>query len=254
MNKLINLCCALLLLASCANRGRPDGGPKDEDPPVIISSSPENFSTNFKGNEIRITFDEFIKVKNLQKQLIVSPPLKYDPVIIPQGTASKYIEIQIKDTLPPNTTYAFNFGNSIVDNNEENPFAYYRYVFSTGPTIDSLSVTGVVVDAVQREVDTYVSVMLYEQDSTYTDSIVYKSRPRYITNTLDSLEYFSLDNLKAGSYKMVAIKDVNSNYLFNPKDDKIGFVEGFIEVPKDTIYQIKLFQEDLPLQQKVSPP
>lgn len=248
LKKLLFIIAAALILSNCANRGRPEGGPKDFDPPVIVSSSPENYSTNFDATEIKITFDEFIKVKDLQKQLIISPPLKYDPDITPLGSASKFIRIRIKDTLPPNTTYAFNFGNSIVDNNEENPFPYFRYVFSTGQTIDSLSVQGVVLDALERKADAYVSVMLYEADSTYSDSIVYKSRPRYITNTLDSIKIFSIDNVKAGTYKMVAMKDNNSNYLFDPERDKIGFVEGFIEVPKDTLYQIKLFQEELPFE------
>ncbi|MCB0383406.1 MAG: hypothetical protein KDD05_08955, partial [Psychroserpens sp.] len=85
------------------------------------------------------------------------------------------------------TTYAFNFGQSIVDNNEENPYDYYRYVFSTGDVIDSLSVKGIILDAEKRQPDTFVSVMLYELDSTYTDSTVYKQKPKYITNTLDSL-------------------------------------------------------------------
>jgi uncharacterized protein (DUF2141 family) len=248
LKNLISFVFLLLLLATCANRGRPDGGPRDLDPPVIISANPENYSTNFKAEEIRINFNEFIKIKDLQKQLIISPPMKWQPEIIPQGGASKYISIKIKDTLPPNTTYALNFGNSIVDNNEENPYPYFRYVFSTGPTIDSLSVQGILLDAVAQEVDNFVTVMLYEKDSTYTDSIVYKETPRYITNTLDSIKVFSIDNVKAGTYKLVALKDKNNNYLFNPETDKIGFVEGFIEVPKDTLYQIKLFKETLPFE------
>jgi hypothetical protein len=122
----------LVAIASCANRGTPSGGEKDTEPPQIIKSEPENFSINFKEKEIRIYFNEYIKIKNLQKQLIISPPMEYQPDITPLGTASKYIRIKILDTLQPNTTYAFNFGQSIVDNNEENPYPYYRYVFSTG--------------------------------------------------------------------------------------------------------------------------
>lgn len=236
----------MILLWSCANRGRPSGGEVDVNPPVIINSNPENYTTNFNATEIRITFDEFVKIKNLQKQLIISPPMKYEPEITPLGAASRYIKIKITDTLPPNTTYAINFGNSIVDNNEENPYPYFRYVFSTGPVIDSLSVRGIVIDAVEKEAEPFISVMLYEKDSSYSDSIVFKSKPRYITNTLDSLKTFSVENMKAGTYKLLALKDVNSNYLFNPENDKIGFIEGFIEVPKDTLYKIKLFKEVLP--------
>ena len=151
----------------------------------------------------------------------------------------------INDTLEDNTTYAFNFGQSIVDNNEENPYDYYRYVFSTGDVIDSLSVKGVIVDAEKLKPDTFVSVMLYELDSTYTDSTVYKKKPKYITNTLDSLTTFSIDNIKEGQYKLIALKDNNGNFTFQQKNDKIGFYEGVVSVPTDTTYTLKLFKEEL---------
>lgn len=234
----------ICILIGCANRGTPTGGDKDTEPPVILKSEPENFSTNFKGDEINIYFDEYVKIKDLRKQLIISPPMDTDPSITPMGGASKYISIKIKDTLEANTTYAFNFGESIVDNNEENPYPYYRYVFSTGDTIDSLSVKGYVEDAIAEKPDTFVTVMLYEVDSTYTDSIVFKEKPRYITNTLDSLTTFSIDNIKEGKYKLFAIKDKNSNFLFDQKDDKIAFKEGFIEVPTDSTFGLKLFKEE----------
>lgn len=236
--------CIAVALASCANRGTPTGGEIDEIPPVILKSVPENYSTNFKGNEIRIYFDEYVKIKDLRKQLIVSPPMDNDPIISPMGGASKFITIKIEDTLQDNTTYAFNFGQSIVDNNEENPYPYYRYVFSTGEAIDSLSVNGYVVDALLEKPEPFVSVMLYEVDSTYTDSIVYKEKPRYITNTLDSLTTFSIENIKEGTYKLIALKDKNSNYLFDQKTDKIGFKEEFITVPSDTTYKLTLFKEE----------
>ena len=120
-----------LVLFQCANRGTADGGPKDEIPPKITNEEPPNFSTNFKTNEIRIYFDEYIKFRNLQKQLVVSPPMDPTPEITPLSAASKYITIKIYDTLQPNTTYAINFGESIIDNNEGNPFPFYKYVFST---------------------------------------------------------------------------------------------------------------------------
>lgn len=237
----------LILMAiisiNCASRGTPDGGPKDMEAPKIISSSPENYSTNFKGKEIRVYFDEYIKVKNLQKQLIVSPPMEPEPTVTPLGSASEYIQITINDTLDENTTYAFNFGQSIVDNNEENPYDYYRYVFSTGDYIDSLSVSGTIVDAENRQPDSFVSVMLYEVDSTFNDSVVFKKKPKYITNTLDSLTIFSIDNIRAGTYKLIALKEEFPNYTFQQKTDKIGFSEGFVTVPTDSFYTIKLFKE-----------
>src|SRR5690606_14618486 len=191
----------------------------------------------------KIYFNEFIKINNLQKQLIISPPMKTQPEITPLGGASKYITIKIFDTLQPKTTYAFNFGNSIQDNNEGNPYPYFKYVFSTGDYIDSLSVQGAVFDAEKRKPETFVSVMLYEVDSTFNDSIIYKETPKYITNTLDSTTTFSIDNVKAGKYLLVALKDQNNDNIYQQKTDKIGFHKDFITVPTDSLYNITLFTE-----------
>lgn len=232
-------------MIGCAKRGSITGGLKDTIAPVLKVSFPKNFSTNFKGNEIKLTFDEYIKLKNINKQLIISPPMKYEPSILPT-TASKYITIKIKDTLQPNTTYSFNFGQSIADNNEGNPFNQFKYVFSTGAYIDSLTLSGKVKEAHEKEVEPFVSVMLYEVNDTFKDSVVYNENPRYITNTLDSMKTFKLENLKAGKYLLVAMKDYNSNNKFNPKKDKIGFNKQFITIPNDTVYELKLFKEVLP--------
>lgn len=249
MNKtLSNLFLAIflsLVFINCANRGRPDGGPKDETPPVIEKTTPENYTTNFNSKEIVIEFDEYIKIKDLKKQLIISPPMTWEPDITPLGSASKEIKIRINDTLPPNTTYAFNFGNSITDNNEGNPYPYYRYVLSTGDYIDSLTVNGIIVDATKRQPETFVSVGLYEVDSTYNDSIVYKEVPKYITNTLDSLTTFSIENIKAGKYMLMALKDNNGDNRFQQKTDQIAFYKNFIDVPTDSLYTLKLFSEAL---------
>ncbi|MBU2950731.1 Ig-like domain-containing protein [Tamlana agarivorans] len=241
-----NFVLALLVGAvfvNCANRGTPSGGPKDKLPPKIIKSSPENYSTHFEGNEIEITFDEYIKIKDIQKQLIISPPMEYQPDITPLSAASKKVTIKILDTLAPNTTYAFNFGNSITDNNEGNPYPYYRYVFSTGSYIDSLKVTGSIVDAMKKKPETFINVGLYEVDSTFTDSIVFNEKPKYITNTLDSVTTFSIENIKPGKYMLVALKDGNNDYKFQQKSDQIAFNKNFITVPTDTTYTLKLFNE-----------
>ncbi|MBQ0907535.1 Ig-like domain-containing protein [Flavobacterium sp. F-328] len=236
---------SLFIIIGCAKRGSITGGLKDTIAPVLKVSFPENFKTNFKGNEIKLVFDENIKLKNLSKQLIVSPPMKNEPLILPT-TASKTITIKIKDTLQPNTTYSFNFGQSIADNNEGNPLNQFKYVFSTGSYIDSLQLSGVVKSAIDKEVESFVSVMLYDANEKYTDSIVYKETPRYVTNTLDSLKSFKFENLKAGKYLLVAVKDVNSNNKYNPKTDKIGFIKEFVTVPNDTLYELEIFKEALP--------
>ena len=232
-----------LVFFRCANRGTASGGERDETPPAIIKEEPANFSINFDSDEIRIYFDEYIKFKNIQKQLIVSPPMNPEPVLTPISAASKYISIKILDTLQPNTTYAFNFGQSIEDNNEGNPYPFYRYVFSTGPVIDSLSVKGLVTEAFEYETPEFVSVLLHEVDSTYTDSIVFKKKPKYISVT-DSLSQFSIENIKAGTYLLTALKEENTNYIYQPKDDKFGFRSQFITVPSDTAYVLRLFNQD----------
>lgn len=233
-------------LVQCGRRGgRLTGGPKDEDPPVLEKSEPENLTTNFKGDKIRLTFDEYIKLQDVQDQLIVSPPLKYQPEITPQGGAQKYIEIEIKDTLQPNTTYTINFGQSVQDNNEGNPSSFLTYVFSTGDYIDSLEVQGVIKDAFNQKADEFISVMLYEIDSAYTDSTLFKKPPNYITNTLDSTVIFSLKNIKEGRYAIFALKDEAKNNLFDQNADKIGFLNDTIILPSDSVQlpALTLFKE-----------
>lgn len=232
-------------MTSCAKRGSITGGLKDTLAPVVKLSFPKNYSTNFKGTEIKLTFDEYIKLKDLKKQLIISPPLKNEPLILPTSVG-KFISIKINDTLQANTTYNFNFGQSIEDNNEGNPLNQFKYVFSTGSYIDSLSISGAVKDAYTKDVESFVSVMLYDVNDKFNDSVVYKGTPRYITNTLDSLKTFKLENLKAGKYLLVAMKDYGSNNKFNPSKDKIAFNKQFITIPNDTIFELKLFKEVQP--------
>ncbi len=234
----------VLTFVSCAKRGTITGGLKDTIPPTLLQSIPENFSKNFKGKSFKLVFDEYVKIKDANKQLIVSPPLKYEPIILPT-TAGKVFTIKIQDTLQDNTTYSFNFGQSLADNNEGNPYSQFRYVFSTGDYIDSLQVGGRIKDAYAKTPDNFVSVMLYEADSTFTDSVIYKKPPRYITNTLDSLTNWKIENIKAGKYLLIALKD-NNNNKYDPKSDKIGFYKDFIEIPTDNSYQLELFKEAVP--------
>ena len=233
---------ALLTFISCAKRGNPDGGPKDAEPPRFVRANPENFTTNFDAKEIRIFFDEYIKLNEAQRQIIISPPMDPRPEITPLGSASRSVRIRINDTLQPNTTYTINFGRSIVDNNEGNPLNFFQYVFSTGNYIDSLSVTGTISDAFLIEPDPFISVMLYEVNESYTDSVVYHTPPRYVTNSLDSTT-FQFDYLKEGTYRMIALKDDNSNYRFEPGIEKIAFLKDFITIPTDSVYDLSLFRE-----------
>lgn len=233
----------VIIIASCAKRGTITGGLKDTISPTLSTSFPKNFSTNFKEKQIKLEFDEIVILKGIRKQLVISPPMKYEPLIIPT-TASKTILIKIKDTLEPNTTYSFNFGQSVTDNNEGNPLNNFKYVFSTGTYIDSLTLNGKVRYAYEKEPESFISVMLYEVNDTYNDSVIYKESPRYITNTLDSLKTFNLENLKAGKYKLIAVKDLNNNNKFDPKTEKIGFFKDVITVPNDTLFELELFKEN----------
>jgi hypothetical protein len=232
----------IFTFTNCAKRGNITGGLLDTIAPKIVSSSPDNFNTNFKEKEIKINFNELIKIKDINKQLVISPPMKKMPIIVPQGSASKFISIKILDTLQENTTYSFNFGQSITDNNEGNPYSQFKYIFSTGSYIDSLSIIGKIKDAYKQESDDFVSLQLYNAE-TFTDSTVYKETPIYVTNTLDSLKTFALENLKGGKYHLIALKDINNNYKYDPKSDKIGFLKDAISIPNDTLFGLELFKE-----------
>ncbi len=237
---------SLFLMVSCAKKGTISGGEKDEIPPKFIKANPPNFSTNFNRDEIRIYFDEYVKLKDPQKQIIISPPMDPKPQITPLGGASKYIKIKFLDTLLENTTYSINFGQSVVDNNEGNANPFFRYVFSTGDSLDSLGIRGTVGDALEKKADPFITVALYEIDENYSDSLVFQQVPRYVTSTLDSIN-FNLDNLKAGKYKLIALKDAATNYTYEPKQDKIGFYEEIVTLPSDTskVFSINLFKEIL---------
>ena len=242
--KTLFLLLSIALTSSCARTGRPDGGPKDELAPLFVTSNPPYKTINFSKKEVKLEFNEFIKLKDLNKQLVVSPPLKNPLIVTPQGTASKFLKIEILDTLALNTTYIFNFGNAIEDNNESNKLEGFKYVFSTGAYIDSLETSGNVANALINKKPEKTNILLYLIDSTFTDSIIYKQKPNYVTTALDTTK-FNFTNLKKGKYLLLALEENLSDYIFNPKDDKIGFYPKTISLPKDSIIiePIKLFKE-----------
>ena len=233
----------------CARKGSPTGGPNDTIGPVMVTAYPPYKTTNFNSKKIKLSFDEYVKFKDLQKQLIISPPFKNMPVIKPQATPGKEITIEILDTLKANTTYAFNFGNSIVDNNEGNPLGSFKYVFSTGDFVDSLEVKGMVKDAIKRKTEKNISVLLYEWNDQFYDSIIYKEKPVYVTNTLDST-FYNITNIKTGKYKLIAMRDPSNNYMYNPSLDEIAFHNEPITLPQDSIIPLQLFKEDKPFKWK----
>lgn len=244
--KILLLLALSFLITNCAKRGRPTGGKKDSIAPLLVSATPNHKSINFKAKKIKIFFDEYIKLKNVNKELIISPPLKNAPIITPVGTASKFINIKILDTLKENTTYTFNFGNSVVDNNEENKLEQFKYVVSTGTYIDSLTIKGSVSDAFKQETDENITLMLYEINEHFTDSIIFKEKPMYVSSTIDSTNTFEFTYLKGGKYFLLAIKQPSNNYIYNPKLDKIGFLMDTITIPTDETFSLSLFKEVLP--------
>ncbi|MDO9261208.1 MAG: Ig-like domain-containing protein [Flavobacteriaceae bacterium] len=230
-----------LFFQNCAKRGRPTGGAKDTIPPIVLMMNPPDKSINFDSKKIKLKFDEYVIFKDIASQLVVSPPLKTVPLITPIG-ASKEFVLTLNDTLKPNTTYTFDFGNSILDYNENNKLERFKYVFSTGNYLDSLSLEGTVSAAYEQKTAKNIVVLLYEANETFNYSIIYRKKPNYIASTLDSTA-FTLNNLKAGKYLMVALKEKNNNFIFNPKSDKIGFVSHLITLPTDSSYHIKLYKE-----------
>ena len=247
MKNFICIVISALVIFGCAKRGNPSGGPIDSIPPVLVNASPKLNSINFDSDEIRLTFDEWIKLENIQDQLIISPPIdKSSYEITPLSGVTKKVFLRFLDSLNPKTTYTINFGNSIQDNNENNPLTFFSYTFSTGETIDSLFIMGNIIDAFDQETDDYISLQLYRVDSLFKDSIIYSDKPTYISNTLDSTNY-KFQNLKEGKYLLIALKDLDNNYFFDPFYDKIGFMDSLIILPRDSIIDLKLFKEETDL-------
>jgi uncharacterized protein (DUF2141 family) len=233
----------LLTTVQCAKRASPTGGPRDSLPPVLINASPKLNTVFFDKEEFNLTFDEYVILKDISKQLIISPPLSSSQYkVYPVTGASKKVTLKLLDSLLDNTTYTFNFGESITDFNESNPSSYLTYTLSTGATIDSLFIEGRVTDGFERETERYISLQLYPVDSIYKDSVIFTEKPLYVTSTLDTT-IFRFQNLRAGKYAIIALEDKAGNYFFDQNIDKIGFIDRLIELPQDSILDFRMFQE-----------
>ncbi|MFQ3340543.1 MAG: hypothetical protein ACI9TK_000195 [Flavobacteriaceae bacterium] len=243
-------CFSLLLLSflllstlQCAKRATPSGGPRDSLPPIMVNASPKMNTIFFDKKEITLTFDEFVTLKDVSKQLIISPPLSSNKYkVYPTTGASKKVNVKLMDTLLENTTYTFNFGESIIDFNESNPSSYLTYILSTGATIDSLYVRGNITDAFEKDTKRFISLQLYPVDSTYKDSTVFIKKPLYVTSTLDTTIY-RFQNLRAGKYALIALEDQTGNYFFDQSVDKIGYLNRLIDLPQDSVLDLRLFKE-----------
>ena len=219
--KLFSIFNSLLLvgfLFSCAQRATLTGGDKDVTPPAIKSTLPENQTLNFAAKEIVVEFDEFVRLNNLQNQLIVSPLMQEKPEVMIKG---KKVVIKLLDSLAENTTYSVNFGDAIIDITESNPYPNYKYVFSTGNYIDSLTYSGKVVNAEDLVPKANVFVMLYNKNEM---EIPIKEKPNYLTKTKTD-GTFIITNVAKGSYKVFALDDINGNYLFDLPNEQLAFLD-----------------------------
>lgn len=199
---------AILIVSSpgCANIIPPVGGPKDSLPPVLIDAAPPDSATNFTGNRITLTFDEFVEVQNVFENVIVSPTPTNIPIIT---SHLRDVTIRLKDTLEANTTYAINFGNALRDINEGNVYKDFTYVFSTGRRLDQNTISGKVIMAETGKIDTTLLVVLHRN---LQDSAVAKDKPRYITK-LDGKGNFTFRNLSAGTFALYAVpNDFSRHY------------------------------------------
>ena len=229
MKKIVFLFILNLILFSCARVGSPVGGDKDTIPPQVVGSNIDTSRVNVPRNigELRIDFDEYITLKEINKNLIISPPIKKMKKILPSGMANKYLLIKWDDTLQANTTYSFNFGNAIVDNNEGNALKYYNFAFSTGDKIDDLYISGEVKSLIaNKETKTEeknLVVGLYQ----VKDTMNYRQKPYYITNA-DPDGYFELNYLSPGKYRILAFEDTNANSVFDAGKENVGFLKDEI--------------------------
>ncbi len=211
-----------LIVVSCATVVPPSGGPKDTSPPVPVKVKPENHSKNFTKDKAVIEFDEFVILDKLTQQLVVSPEMPEKPKVSIRG---KKVIISISDSLNENTTYTIFFGNAIVNYKENIPISNFEYVFSTGAEVDSMMIEGVAVNAFDHKPAENSFVMLYKE---YDDSIPYHKRPYYLTK-VEANGHFRLNNISSGKYKIFALQDMNSNYLFDQPTEEIAFVDSLIE-------------------------
>jgi uncharacterized protein (DUF2141 family) len=212
----------IVVFNRCAQPGSITGGPQDKKPPVMLGSTPVMNGTNFKGNKIQIDFDEFLQLKEASKQLNVSPPLNKKPKL---WLKSHSLVIEYADTLRDSTTYTFNFGNGIADNNEGNVLENFEFAFSTGTYLDSMAVRGRILDAFTLKADKEsVLAVLYKNQN---DSAPYKEIPMYTART-DKDGYYSINNVKPGMYQLYALKDANGNTKYNAGTDAFAFIDTLL--------------------------
>ena len=236
------------LLVGCAQMVTPSGGPKDVTPPRMLAEKPENSATNFSEKTIKITFDEFVTLNNPNENVIFSPPLNHPAEFTTKG---KSVVVKINDTLQENTTYNIFFADCIQDFHEGNKLIGYNYAFSTGDSIEQHILFGIVTNAETNKPEAGTFVMLYEHN---IDSLPLTTRPYYLTKT-DEQGAFILQHLKPNNYKIFALKDINSDLIFNLPNELIAFEDSTFQAKRyatdslqindfDDMITLRMFQEE----------
>lgn len=230
----------MVVFYRCAQIGTLSGGAKDTTPPKLVLCTPAQKTLNFNSNKIIMRFDEYVQLRDLNSQLVISPKLNTKPEITANG---KVIEINFKkEELLPNTTYRFYFGKAIADMHEGNALNNFSYVFSTGAIIDTLIIKGNVQSAFLKQKEKDVVIGLY-YNKNLTDSFPFKLNPDYVTRT-DESGAFEITNLPAAEYKLICFTDKNKDYLYNGADyDQIGYINETIALQSDSSFKINLFNE-----------
>jgi uncharacterized protein (DUF2141 family) len=223
----------MLLVLSCAKISSPSGGPKDTEPPVIVKSEPKNGTVMFTGRSFAVTFNEYVVLDRINEKFMVSPPLETKPDIKLKG---KSLNVTWYDTLADSTTYTFYFQDAIRDNNENNPIPNYQYVFSTGPVLDSLSLSGNVFGAFNLEPVEDGMVIMY---SNLSDTAPRKLLPAYISRP-DLSGGFMINNIRPGHYRLYALKDLNGNGKYDLNDEMFAFSDSIIDITPENNYSIVL--------------
>lgn len=211
---------AAILLYSCASVGNINGGEKDIDYPVMVKSKPELYATNYDGKKVKMKFNEFFTLDNIETKFLMSPPQKSVKAKI--KLRGKKIIVKFKEPLPVDTTITLQFFDAIKDFNEGNVNPDFQFAFSTGAVCDSFAISGYVYDAETLAHENGMLVGLYHD---FSDSITIKNKPDYITRT-DSLGYFSINNVRNGKYKIFAMQDINETQRFDLENEKIAFLKS----------------------------
>lgn len=238
--QILSIALIVLVFSRCAQVGSLTGGKRDSTPPKLLLAIPELKTTNFNYDVITLKFDEFVQLRDLNNQLMISPKLKTRPEIEASG---KKITIKFdKSELLANTTYRFYFGKAICDMHEGNPLSNFCYIFTTGSSIDSLNLSGVVMSALQKQKEKDVVVGLYF-NKNLSDSFPYKQTPDYITTTNDQGK-FQITNLPATEFRLICFVDKNKDYIYNGADyEQIGFLKETIQLKSDSSFKLDLFKE-----------